>query len=414
MKICFKILVLVAIAANCLNCGAQPAATGPRPEPEAGAEPVDEAPAAAPRPAAENLGGYLPILLDKRVGLVVNQTSRVGAAHLVDTLLASGVDVVRLFAPEHGFRGGADAGAVIQDGTDTRTGLRIVSLYGRNKKPTADQLRGLDLLVFDIQDVGARFYTYISTLHYVMESAARYGVPVLVLDRPNPNGWRTDGPLRQPGYASFVGLDPIPVLHGMTVGELAHMINGEGWLGEGLFCKLGVVPCTAYNRASSYELPVAPSPNLPNQRSVYLYPGLCFFEGTAVSIGRGTEAPFQQYGHPQLPETGYGFTPRPGPGASNPKLNGTYCHGFDLRNLPLAELRARPGLDLDALLYAYRALNERGVDFFTRPDFFDLLAGTDQLRRDILAGKPAAEIRAGWAEELAAFRELRRPYLLYE
>ncbi len=363
-------------------------------------------------PAAFHPEVYLPRLTGKRLGLVVNQTSTVGQTHLVDTLLALGMDVLRIFAPEHGFRGEADAGATITDGTDTRTGLPIKSLYGSNKKPSREDLMDLDVIVFDIQDVGARFYTYISTLHYVMESAARYGKKVVVLDRPNPNGQLIDGPVRQPGYESFVGLDPIPVAHGLTVGEYARMVNGEGWLGEGLVCELEVIPCPGYTHNAVYELPVAPSPNLPNQRSIYLYPSLCFFEGTALSVGRGTDRQFQLYGHPQLTAAPDSFTPRPGPGAADPKLNGELCHGVDLSQQPATTFRARQ-LDLAPLLTTYRDLTAQGVPFFTRPNFFDLLAGSDRLRTMIEAGKSGVEIRASWAEELVTYRRLREQYLLY-
>ena len=364
-----------------------------------------------PAPAAYDPESYLWLLRGKRLGLVVNQTSTVEGTHLVDTLLALDQDVRIIFAPEHGFRGEADAGAKIADGADGRTGLPIRSLYGSNKKPVEEDLQEVDLIVFDIQDVGARFYTYISTLHYVMESAARYGKPVVILDRPNPNGHYVDGPVRQPGFESFVGLDPIPVVHGLTVGEYGKMVNGEGWLGEGLECDLTVVPCTNYTHQSSYELPVPPSPNLPNQRSIYLYPSLCFFEGTVLSVGRGTNKQFQVYGHPRLdgPDA---FTPRPGPGAASPKLNGEECHGYDLTASPAAAYRTER-LDLSPLLTAYAELKAKGVDPIDRPDFLDLLAGTDRLREMIVAGRSEAEIRDSWAEELEIYRALRKQYLLY-
>ncbi|MCP9234948.1 exo-beta-N-acetylmuramidase NamZ domain-containing protein [Lewinella sp. JB7] len=363
-------------------------------------------------PAAYHPESYLPVLEGKTLGLVVNQTSTVGNTHLVDTLLALGLDVRRIFAPEHGFRGEADAGAEITDGVDTRTNLPIRSLYGRNKKPAESDLADLDLIVFDIQDVGARFYTYISTLHYVMESAARAGKPVLILDRPNPNGHYVDGPIRKPGFESFVGLDPIPVVHGLTVGEYARMVNGEGWLGEGLRCDLTVIPCPGYTHEAVYELPVAPSPNLPNQRSIYLYPSLCFFEGTALSVGRGTNRQFQLYGHPQLTGAPDSFTPRPGPGAADPKLNGQLCHGYDLSKAPAATYRGSR-IDLTPLLSTYQVLTAQGQTFFTRPDFFDLLAGTDDLRKMIEAGRSEAEIRDSWSAELRAYRDMRKGYLLY-
>ena len=364
-------------------------------------------------PAAYIPEAYLPKLAGKSLGLVVNQTSTLAdGTHLVDTLLALGQDVRRIFAPEHGFRGDADAGAKVKDGVDTRTGLPIRSLYGRDKMPTLDDLADIDLIVFDIQDVGARFYTYISTLHYVMESAARYGKQVLILDRPNPNGHYVDGPLRQPGLESFVGLDPIPVVHGLTVGEYARMVNGEGWLGEGLQCELEVQLCPDYTHDAVYELPVPPSPNLPNQRSIYLYPSLCFFEGTALSVGRGTDRQFQLYGHPALLSGPALFTPRPGPGAADPKLNGALCHGYDLSTGPAESYRIE-FIDLGPLLEAHKELKGQGVTFFTRPDFFDLLAGTDSLRKMIEAGASEEDIRASWTADLAAYRTLRERYLLY-
>ena len=431
-KVNLLLYFFLAVAAICLNfCGAagggnsrggeDPGTVPTRVKTQDVASlPTGETQDAAPLPggnpvypAAYRTNDYLPRLAGKTVGLVVNQTSTVGSVHLVDTLLARGVDVHRIFAPEHGFRGDADAGAQVQDGNDARTGLPIRSLYGTNKKPTEDDLADLDLIVFDIQDVGARFYTYISTLHYVMESAARYGKPVVVLDRPNPNGHYVDGPVRQPGFESFVGLDPIPVVHGLTVGEYARMVNGEGWLGDGLTCDLTVIPCSEdYTHDTPYALPVAPSPNLPNQRSIYLYPSLCFFEGTALSVGRGTDRQFQLYGHPQLTSGPDTFTPRPGPGAADPKLNGQLCRGYDLSTEPAQNYRI-DFIDLGPLLQTYTELTARGVTFFTRPDFFDLLAGTDQLRKQIEAGAGEEEIRASWEPKLTEYRVLREQYRLY-
>ena len=405
LLICFSL----TLTANCFKSGGDAGAVNPpstRPTSQAAQGSADE------YPAANNPAAYLPKLAGKRLGLVVNQTSTLaGGTHLVDTLLALGQDVRRIFAPEHGFRGEADAGEQVTDGVDNRTGVPIRSLYGSNKKPSAEDLADLDLIVFDIQDVGARFYTYISTLHYVMEAAARYGKPVLVLDRPNPNGHYVDGPVRQPGFESFVGLDPIPVVHGLTVGEYARMVNGEGWLGEGLQCTLEVQPCTDYSHDTVYALPVPPSPNLPNQRSIYLYPALCFFEGTALSVGRGTDRQFQLYGHPRLdgPDT---FTPRPGPGAADPKLNGELCRGYDLSTEPAAAYRI-DFIDLGPLLQAYADLTAKGEPFFTRPDFFDLLAGTDRLRLMIEAGASEEEIRGSWEADLTQYRALRDKYLLY-
>ena len=418
MKVLTFFWFSLTLTANCFNCSApaspQPSApaTAPKEVSETAAEVGNEL--TEPRPAAANYPAYAADLQGKRLGLIVNQTSRVGEQHLVDFLLERGHEIVRIFAPEHGFRGGADAGAKVVDGKDGDTGLPIKSLYGRAKKPSEADLADIDLLVFDIQDVGVRFYTYISTLHYAMESAARFGTPVLVLDRPNPNGHYVDGPVRQPGFESFVGVDPIPVVHGLTVGEYARMVNGEGWLGEGLRCELTVVPCTGWTHDTPYELPIAPSPNLPNQRSIYLYPGLCFFEGTVVSVGRGTLKQFQQYGHPLLPYGEARFTPTPGPGSANPKLQGQACRGVDFTGTPAENFRQPPRLDLGPLLAAYRGLSSvESLEFFDRADFFDKLAGTDRLRLDMLAGKPEAEIRAGWEAELRAFRELREGYLLY-
>ena len=332
---------------------------------------------------------------------------------MADALLAAGIDVRKVFAPEHGFRGTADAGAKIKNGRDPGTNLPVLSLYGRTKKPSAEMLADVDVLVFDMQDVGTRFYTYISTLYYVMEAAAERGKRVLVLDRPNPNGHRIDGPVLDMKFTSFVGIAPIPVLHGLTVGEFARMVNGEGWLKGGLRAELDVLAMEGYTHATPYELPIAPSPNLPNMRSVYLYPHLCFFEGTSVSVGRGTQKQFQVYGHPAFTFGDYRFTPSPQPGATNPKLNGTACRGVDLTAMSAEAARDIPALDVDRLLKAYADLKAQNKVFFERPDFFDLLAGTDRLRLDIKAGKTAGEIRAGWAEELAVYRRMREGYVLY-
>jgi uncharacterized protein YbbC (DUF1343 family) len=412
-KVALSFCFFVALTANCFKGDSLAATASPRQADSSDRRAaVRSSSAESPTPAAHHPETYLPKLAGKTLGLVVNQTSVLAdGTHLVDTLLALGQDVRRIFAPEHGFRGSADAGAKVKDGIDTRTGLPIRSLYGRSKKPTLDDLSDIDLIVFDIQDVGARFYTYISTLHYVMESAARFGKPVLVLDRPNPNGHYVDGPVRQPGFASFVGLDPIPVVHGLTVGEYARMVNGEGWLEDDLVCELEVQLCSNYTHDTPYELPVPPSPNLPNQRSIYLYPPLCFFEGTALSVGRGTDKQFQLYGHPKL-EGPYAFTPRPGPGSANPKLRGEACHGYDLSTEP-AEAYRIDFLDLAPLLDTHAELSEAGETFFTRPEFFDLLAGSDRLRKQIVAGATEDQIRNSWTAELADFRKMRERYLIY-
>ena len=418
-KVAIFFCFLLTLTANCSN-NAVPdqARTQVRGEVKDGsagnAKRFEEAPTpgGGVKPAAHNTAAYLPLLSDQRVALVVNQTSTLGSVHLVDTLRHLGVNLRKIFAPEHGFRGAADAGASIQDGTDRRSGLPIKSLYGKNKKPSARDLADVDVVVFDIQDVGARFYTYISTLFYVMEAAAEYDKQVIVLDRPNPNGHLIDGPVLQPGFKSFVGIAPIPVAHGLTVGEFARMVNGEGWLPGGRRARLTVIPMEDYDHALPYELPVAPSPNLPNARSIYLYPSLCFFEGTAVSVGRGTRKQFQLYGHPKFSAGDIRFTPTPGPGSAHPKLEGRLSRGFDLSLLPPAEAR-RPTLQLGYLVRAYHDLNDQGVEFFTNPDFFDLLAGTDELRKRIIAGDSPKIIRGGWAADLTDYRALRKKYLLY-
>lgn len=366
---------------------------------------------------AERFDQYIDELSGKKVAIVGNQTSMTGSTHLVDTLIAQGVNLVQVFSPEHGFRGTEDAGAHVENGKDPITGLPVISLYGNNKKPKASQLEGIDVVLFDLQDVGARFYTYISTMFYVMEACAENNIECIVLDRPNPNGHFVDGPMLKEGFSSFVGLLPIPVIHGMTVGELAQMINGENWLNDGQQCDLKVVTCSGYNHNRFYELPVAPSPNLKNMTSIYLYPGLCFFEGTVVSIGRGTDLPFQVVGHPdfevEVLEDLYSFTPSSKPGASNPKLKGETCYGYDLHEQDIKEIRAQKKLDLSYLIEFYQQLN-KGKDFFLSNNFIDLLAGTDQLRLMILEGKTEEEIRESWKAELKAFKEKRKLYLLYK
>ena len=380
---------------------------------EPGNQPPDGSSRPAAIPAAYNLSAYLPMLEGQRLALLVNQTSTISDVHLVDTLVNRGLDVRKIFAPEHGFRGSADAGATIKDGRDAATNLPIKSLYGKSKKPSAADLSDVDVIVFDVQDVGARFYTYISTLFYLLEAAAENGKTVVVLDRPNPNGHYVDGPVLEWGSASFVGIAPIPVVHGLTVGEFAEMAVGEGWLKNGVRPDLEVVPMDNYSHATPYELPIPPSPNLPNQRSIYLYPSLCFFEGTAVSVGRGTDTQFQVYGHPALTFGDHTFSPRPGPGSSNPKLKGETCRGVDYTGTAAPLLRRNGRLDLQPLLAAHRSLTDAGVEFFTRPDFFDLLAGGPGLRKAIEAGRTEEQIRALWEPELGEFRRLRAGYLMY-
>ncbi len=346
-----------------------------------------------------------------RVGLVANQTSLVKGVHLLDTLLARDVQVVKIFGPEHGFRGNAADGELVESGTDASTGLPVVSLYGKNKKPTPQQLTDVDLLIFDIQDVGARFYTYISTLHLIMEAAAESDVRVLVLDRPNPNGHYIDGPVLKPEYKSFVGMHPVPVVHGMTVGEYAGMINGEGWLAGGQTCELEVILCFGYAHSSRYELPVAPSPNLPNMTSIYLYPSLAFFEGTEVSVGRGTDQPFQQIGMPGFKEGDHEFTPRSITGVSKyPPHEGKTCNGFDLSEGSYAHLR---NINLQWLLKMYQQAPDQ-QRFFLQTGFFNKLAGNSELMQQIKSGISEEEIRETWRNDLDAFQKIRKKYLLYE
>jgi uncharacterized protein YbbC (DUF1343 family) len=405
-----------------LNCGKSPAAAtsetgvaGTAADPQvAAAESVTPPGPATLRVGAARTENYFSRLRGKKLGLVVNHTSRIDSVHLVDSLLRRGFTVTKIFAPEHGFRGTADAGATIRDGRDQATGVPVVSLYGKKKEPSAADLADVDLLLFDIQDVGARFYTYIYTMHYAMQAAAKHGVPFLVLDRPNPNGHYVDGPiLDTAGFRSFVGMHPTPVVHGMTVGEYAQMINGEGWLDGGRRAELTVIPCAGYTHATPYELPVRPSPNLPNMRAIYLYPSLCFFEGTTFNVGRGTTTQFQVYGHPDYPAGSYQYTPVSRPGATHPKWENETCYGHSLADLDPEKIRAAGRLDLGYLLRAYRNFPDKAAFFRPGSNFFDLLAGSDRLRQQIVAGLDEAAIRATWTDGLAAFQAVRAQYLLY-
>ena len=359
---------------------------------------------------AELVDQYLPLLDGQNVGVVANQTSMVNDEHLVDVLLEKGVNLISIFALEHGFRGVADAGATISDDKDEKTGLPIVSLYGSHRKPTPEDLKGLNVVIFDIQDVGARFYTYISSLHYVLEACAENGVSCIVLDRPNPNGFYVDGNILDTAYSSFVGMHPVPVVHGMTIGEYAQMINGEGWLKNGLKCDLTVIPCQSYTHSTPYELPIKPSPNLPNQNSIYLYPSLCWFEGTNISVGRGTSFPFQVYGAPELPDRGFSFTPESVAGATNPPFKGVKCYGVDLRNALDEGVATQPMINLEWLIDAYRNYSNKSKFFNS---YFDTLAGGPSLREQIQANKTAEEIRESWKEGLEEFKNIRSKYLLY-
>ena len=363
------------------------------------------------RNGADQTEKLIPLLNGKRTALVVNQTSVVGSTHihLLDTLLSLGIEVKKVFAPEHGFRGQADAGETVKNGRDVKSGLPILSLYGKNKKPTPTQLSDIDVVVFDIQDVGARFYTYISTMHYVMEACAKSNKQLIVTDRPNPCDY-VDGPIRELSKKSFVGMHPIPVLHGCTVGELAQMINGEGWLKGKMKCKLTVIPVEGWKHGEPYSLPIKPSPNLPNDQSIALYASLCPFEGTSVSVGRGTYMPFQIYGSPVL-SSSYSFTPKSLPGFDkNPLHKDTPCYGKDLRKAETPQ-----GLTLSYVIDAYLAYRKAGKTeaFFTRPSWFDLLMGTNKVRLGIIAGKDEATIRSEWQEELNQYKEMRKKYLLY-
>jgi uncharacterized protein YbbC (DUF1343 family) len=351
---------------------------------------------------------YLPLLEDKNVGVVVNHTSVKGEQHLVDFLLAEGIEVTKIFAPEHGFRGDASAGEKIEDGVDSKTGIPVFSLYGETRKPTAEHLDGLDIVVFDIQDVGCRFYTYISTMHLVMEACAEHDKPMLVLDRPNPNGDYIDGPVLNLEFQSFVGMHPIPIVHGCTIGELAQMINGENWLDAPRKCKLTIVRAENYTHKMEYSLPVSPSPNLPNDLSIQLYPSLCFFEATSVSIGRGTDFPFQVIGGTKPSLGDFTFTPRSIPGvAVHPKNEGEKCYGVDLRKLDEV-----PDFTLKYFMDFYNQY-ENEEEFLTRERWFILLAGTDVLIDKIRDGRSEDEIKKSWQPDLEKYKELRKKYLLY-
>lgn len=357
-------------------------------------------------------GRYVPLLKSKKVAVVANPSSVIGKTHLVDSLLSLQVQVVKIFSPEHGFRGNAEAGALIEEGKDRKTGLPVISLYGKHKKPTGKDLEGIDVVLFDLQDVGVRFYTYISTLTYVMETCAENNIPLIVLDRPDPNGFYVDGPVLEPGYSSFVGLHPVPVVYGMTIGEYARMVNGEKWLPNGAQCDLTVIGLKGYDHNMIVKLAVKPSPNLPDWEAVYLYPSLAFFEGTVVSVGRGTDYPFQVYGHPGLKTGSFSFTPRSIPGVSrHPKFEGDTCYGYNLTEFARGYKTNPRQLHLKWLIDSYRALST-GYHFFN--DYFDKLAGTGLLKKQIEEGMRENDIRASWQNDLEKFKKIRRKYLIYE
>lgn len=359
---------------------------------------------------AEQTDEYFPILKNKRIAIFSNHTGLVGDKHLLDVLLENNYNVVAIFSPEHGFRGNADAGEHVSSSVDQKTGVPILSLYDGNLgRPGEESMRKFDLLIVDIQDVGLRFYTYYASMVRLMDACAQYNRKMLILDRPNPNGHYVDGPILDMKYKSGVGWLPIPIVHGMTLGELALMVNGERWLRASRICDVTVIPCKNYTHQTMYRLPVAPSPNLPNMKSVYLYPSTCFFEATPVSLGRGTSLPFQIYGHPNMEGYEYSFTPQSIPGAKNPPQLGKKCYGVNLTHLSDEEIWKK-GVDLTYVIDAYRNLNME--DHFFR-SFFELLVGTDYVRKMIKEGKSAEEIKERWKDDVALFKKQRRPYLLY-
>jgi uncharacterized protein YbbC (DUF1343 family) len=354
---------------------------------------------------------YSGMLLDKRIALVANHTSLLGPVHLLDTLLSEGIRIVKVFSPEHGFRGDEDAGEKVSASNDRKTGVPILSLYGKHLKPQPRDLQNVDLILFDLQDVGVRFYTYLSTLHYVMEACAETGIPLIVLDRPNPNGYFVDGPVLDLKYKSYVGMHPVPVVYGMTIGEYALMINGEGWLDRGDSCSLKVVPCNNYTHTSRVVLPVKPSPNLPDSLAVCLYPSLAFFEGTNVSVGRGTRFPFTVYGSPWMSGAPFSFTPQSIPGMSkNPPHEGKTCFGWDLRLQSSEIMKSKGELNISYLINAYKNSSLK-TEFFN--SYFNLLAGNSNLQQQVKAGWSEQVIRASWEPELKKFLKTREKYLLY-
>lgn len=372
-----------------------------------------KAPIVLTKPGASNTELYISLLKGKNIGVVANQTSVIGSVSLIDTLVKSGITIKKIFCPEHGFRGTADAGATVNNEVDKLTGLPVISLYGKHLKPTPQDLAGLDIVVYDLQDVGVRFYTYISTLTYVMEACALNNVQLMVLDRPNPNGFYVDGPVLKPSFSSFVGLHPIPIVYAMTPGEYAQMVNGEGWLPNHIKCKLQVIPLKGWDHNTRYALPVKPSPNLPDMDAVYIYPSTCLFEGTILSLGRGTEKPFRYIGHPDWPDHAFSFKPIATKGASlTPPFKDVRCYGVDLSGKGTALSNSKsPQITLAVLITTYKQLGKKS-GFFT--NFFDKLAGTDNLRLQIESGKTEDEIRSSWKNEITQFKKTRKKYLLYK
>lgn len=367
---------------------------------------------------ADQTSRYLPLLKGANIAVFANQTAMVGKTHLVDTLLKAGIHISKIFSPEHGFRGDADAGEHVGSSTDPKTGIPIVSLYGSKRKPSADDLAGVDIMLFDIQDVGVRFYTYISSLQEYIESAVANHRPLIILDRPNPNGSYVDGPVLDKKFRSFVGMQPIPIVYGMTLGEYAKMLIGEQWLDSSVNTelkdlRLTIIPCKNYTHHSRYDLPVKPSPNLPNAQAVALYPSLCLFEGTAVSLGRGTDKPFQQFGNPSFPKDLYHFTPISLPGAKNPPLLNQTCYGYDLSKIDVAKTTGNR-FSLKWLIRAYQLFPDKEKNnFFLTGGFFNKLAGNDVLQQQLKDGRTEEEIRKSWEPALSRFSDIRKKYLLY-
>lgn len=353
---------------------------------------------------------YLPLLKGKSIAIVANQSSNINKTHIVDSLLSLGISVKKVFCPEHGFRGEKDAGEKVKTYKDSKTGLPVISLYGKNLKPSPEDLKNIDVVIFDIQDVGVRFYTYLSTLHYVMEACAENNKSLIVLDRPNPNGYYIDGPVMEDAYKSFLGMHSVPIVYGMTIGEYAQMINGEGWLKAGVKCNLKVITIGNYTHKDLYELPVKPSPNLPNMSSVYLYPSLGLFEGTVVSMGRGTDLPFQVIGHPTLQKANYTFTPQPKPGAMEPKYKGQVCNGYNLSEFGEEYLKELKHIYLFWLIGTYQNTPDK-TNFFD--DNFNYHAGNATLQKQIRDGVTEEEIRKSWQDGIKKFKIIRKKYLLY-
>lgn len=354
---------------------------------------------------------YGQLIKGKRIAVVANQSSIVGEKHLIDFLLEKEVIISKVFSPEHGFRGTAGAGEKVQSNIDSKTGIQIVSLYGKHKKPTLTDLQDIDIVLFDLQDVGVRFYTYISTLTYVMEACAENNKPIIILDRPNPNGFYVDGPVLETEYKSFVGMHPVPVVYGMTIGEYAKMVNGEKWLNDGISCDLSIIKLKNYKRNMLVKLPIKPSPNLPNWESIYLYPSLCFFEGTVISAGRGTDFPFQIYGHPDLKLGSFNFTPTPNGGSKYPKLEGKHCNGQNLSGYAQNFKNNNVGLNLSWLIETYKTLNNDSIVVFN--DYFNTLAGNKELKQQIIDGWSEEKIKESWQQGLNDFKAIRKKYLIY-